>query len=214
MPPKRQSSYGVAGAIKKMKTAAQRKKTSTAIQSGPSIPPNNITVISPDVMEELTNRVTERVASRMERRMEEIFDKIASKNNGNSDVQAAEVQSHVDNLNRNIQGNGEQNNDSNNEVVSPEVLAVQPNVDKQIVGGQSAFLNVLGDLNARTANMNDFVKNDKLHDSDLDRVGDLFTYVANEALSCRNNPDAGTNDYGTKLLYLCKSSGLKKWAPP
>ncbi|VDI81279.1 Hypothetical predicted protein [Mytilus galloprovincialis] len=87
MPPKRQSSYGVAGAIKKMKTAAQRKKTSTAIPSGPSIPPNNATVISPDVMEELTNRVTERVASRMERRMEEIFDKIASKNNGNSDVQ-------------------------------------------------------------------------------------------------------------------------------
>ncbi|CAG2229024.1 unnamed protein product [Mytilus edulis] len=88
MPPKRQSSYGVAGAIKKMKSAAQRKKTSTAI-------PN---------------------------------------------VQEAEVQSHVDNLNRNIQGNGEQNNDSNNVVVSPEVLAVQPNVDKQIVGGQSAFV--------------------------------------------------------------------------
>ncbi|VDI72008.1 Hypothetical predicted protein [Mytilus galloprovincialis] len=80
MPPKRQSSYGVAGAIKKMKSAAQRKKTSTAIPSGPSIPPNNATLISPDVMEELTNRVTERVASRMERRMEEIFDKIASKN--------------------------------------------------------------------------------------------------------------------------------------
>ncbi|VDI41426.1 Hypothetical predicted protein [Mytilus galloprovincialis] len=42
-----------------------------------------------------------------------------------------------------------------------------------------------------------------------DRVGDLFTYVADEALSCRNNPDAGTNDYGTKLLNLCKSSGLR-----
>ncbi|CAC5419655.1 unnamed protein product [Mytilus coruscus] len=62
---------------------------------------------------------------------------------------------------------------------------------------------VIGDLNARTANMNDFVQNDKLHDSILDRVGDLFTFVADEALSCRNNPDAGTNDYGTKLLNLC-----------
>ncbi|CAG2198151.1 unnamed protein product [Mytilus edulis] len=99
---KRQSSYGVAGAIKKMKSAVRRKKTSTAVLNGPSTPPNNATVISPDVMEELTNRVTERVASRMERRMEEIFDKIASKNNGNSDVQEVEVQSHVDNLNRHI----------------------------------------------------------------------------------------------------------------
>ena len=59
---------------------------------------------------------------------------------------------------------------------------------------------VIGDLNARTANMNDYVQNDKLHDSILDRVGDLFTYVADEALSCRNNQDGGTNDYGTKLL--------------
>ncbi|CAG2199154.1 unnamed protein product [Mytilus edulis] len=140
MPPKRQSSYGVAGAIKKMKTAAQRKKTSTAIPSGPSNPPNSATVMTPDVMEKLTNRVTERVASRMKRRMEEIFDNIASKNNRNSDVQEAEVQNHVDNLNRNIQGNGEQNNDNNNVVVSPEVLAAQPTADKQNVGGQSAFV--------------------------------------------------------------------------
>ncbi|VDI57764.1 Hypothetical predicted protein [Mytilus galloprovincialis] len=68
MPSKRQSSYGVAGAIKKMKSAVRRKKTSTAVLNGPSTPPNNATVISPDVMEELTNRVTERVASRMERK--------------------------------------------------------------------------------------------------------------------------------------------------
>ncbi|CAC5399657.1 unnamed protein product [Mytilus coruscus] len=94
-------------------------------------------------MEELTNRVTERVASRMEKRIEEIFDKITSKgNNGNSDAQEAEVQHYIDTLNRNIQGtcNGEQNHDNNNVVVSPEVLAVQTTVDKQIVGGQSAFV--------------------------------------------------------------------------
>ncbi|XP_071127197.1 uncharacterized protein [Mytilus edulis] len=104
MPPKRQASFGVAGAIKKMKTAAQRKQNSNVRPSGPSNPPNNPTVMSPDVMEELTNRVTERVASRMERRMEEIFDKIASRSNGNSGIQEAEVQHHVENLNRNIQG--------------------------------------------------------------------------------------------------------------
>ncbi|CAC5404404.1 unnamed protein product [Mytilus coruscus] len=79
----------------------------------------------------------------MERRMEEIFDKITSKgNNDNSDVQEAEVQHHVDSLNRNIQGtcNGDQNHDNNNVVVSPEVLAVQATVKKQIVGGQSLFV--------------------------------------------------------------------------
>ncbi|CAC5394076.1 unnamed protein product [Mytilus coruscus] len=126
-----------------MKNAAQRKKISTAKPSRPSTPTNYTAVMSPDVMEDLTNRVTERVASRMERRMEEIFDKITSKgNNGNSDVQEAEVQHHVDTLNKNIQGtcNGDQNHDNNNVVVSPEVLAEQPTVDKQIVGGQSSFV--------------------------------------------------------------------------
>ncbi|CAC5405966.1 unnamed protein product [Mytilus coruscus] len=72
MPPKRKSSYGVAGAIKKMKNAAQRKKISTANPSRPSTPPDNTAVMSPDVMEDLTKRVTER-------RMEEIFNKITSK---------------------------------------------------------------------------------------------------------------------------------------
>ncbi|CAC5416032.1 unnamed protein product [Mytilus coruscus] len=50
--------------------------------------------------------------------------------------------------------------------------------------------------------MNDFVQNDLLHDSIVDRVGDLFTCAADEALSCRNNPDAGTNDYGTNLKFV------------
>lgn len=55
----------------------------------------------------------------------------------NSDVQEAEVQHHVETLNRSIQGtcNGEQNHDNNNVVVSPDVLAIQPAVDKQIVKG-------------------------------------------------------------------------------
>ncbi|CAC5417387.1 unnamed protein product [Mytilus coruscus] len=61
-------------------------------------------------------------------------------NTGNSCVQENEVQHHVDSLNRNIQGNEDQNHDTNNEVVSPEVLAVQPTVQKQILGGQSAFV--------------------------------------------------------------------------
>lgn len=63
-------------------------------------------------------------------------------------------------------------------------------------------------MNARTANSYDFVQNDFLHVSISDRVCDLFTYVADEALPVRRNPDTGTNDYGSKLVNLCKSSGL------
>ncbi|VDI12992.1 Hypothetical predicted protein [Mytilus galloprovincialis] len=68
---------------------------------------------------------------------------------------------------------------------------------------------VFGDFNARTAHLNDFVENDLLHDSILDRVGELFAYVADETLSDRSNPDPGTYDYGTKLINLCKCSGLR-----
>ncbi|CAG2245738.1 unnamed protein product [Mytilus edulis] len=68
---------------------------------------------------------------------------------------------------------------------------------------------VFGDFNARTAHLNDFVENDLLHDSILDRVGELFAYVADETLPDRSNPDPGTNDYGTKLINLCKCSGLR-----
>ncbi|CAG2200770.1 unnamed protein product [Mytilus edulis] len=68
---------------------------------------------------------------------------------------------------------------------------------------------VFGDFNARTAHLNDFVENDLLHDSILDRVDELFAYVADETLPDRSNPDPGTNDYGTKLINLCKCSGLR-----
>ncbi|CAC5401681.1 unnamed protein product [Mytilus coruscus] len=88
MPPKRKSSYGVAGAIEKMKNATQRRKIHTASPSRPSTPPNTPAVMSPDDMEDLTNRVTERVARRMEKRTEEILNKITFQGNtGNSCVQ-------------------------------------------------------------------------------------------------------------------------------
>ena len=37
----------------------------------------------------------------------------------------------------------------------------------------------------------------------------MFTYVADEALPVRRNPDTGTNDYGSKPVNLCKSTGLR-----
>jgi hypothetical protein len=42
--------------------------------------------------------------------------------------------------------------------------------------------------------MYDFVKNDMLHNSIIDRFGELFTYVADETLLNRANPDIATND--------------------
>ena len=68
---------------------------------------------------------------------------------------------------------------------------------------------VIGDLNSRTGCMYDFVKNYMLHNSIIDRFGELFTYVADETLLNRENPDIATNDYGIKLINLCKSSGLR-----
>ena len=43
-----------------------------------------------------------------------------------------------------------------------------------------------------------------LHVSISDRVGDLFTYIADEALPVRSNPDTGTHEMGQNLL-ICVS---------
>ena len=68
---------------------------------------------------------------------------------------------------------------------------------------------VIGDLNSRTASHHDFILNDNLHNSVLDVVGGLFTYVVDDTLPNRVNPDKGTNDFGSRLLNLCKSCGLR-----
>ena len=68
---------------------------------------------------------------------------------------------------------------------------------------------VFGDLNARTSVLCDYVQYDFLHTSVLNTLGDLVSYITDEALPNRVNPDKGTNDFGTRLLTVCKSSGLR-----
>lgn len=66
---------------------------------------------------------------------------------------------------------------------------------------------LLGDFNPRTSNRDDFIANDIINDNILSEVSELLTYEMDEILPLRVNPDKVLNDYGSKLLSLCKSSG-------
>ena len=83
-------------------------------------------------------------------------------------------------------------------------------IENQIV----EYMNVgqmmlIGDTNARTSNANDFILNDVLHDDVLRDLGEVLFYGLDSSLPVRVNPDNVVNDYGNKLLTLCKSSGLR-----
>ena len=64
---------------------------------------------------------------------------------------------------------------------------------------------ILSVLNARTRTKDDFISNNNF----LRELQELLPYESDEVLPPRYNPDLGTNNYGTKLLTLCKSSGLR-----
>ena len=68
---------------------------------------------------------------------------------------------------------------------------------------------LIGDFNARTSDLNDFILHDVLHDEVLRGLGELLFYGSDVQLKVRSNPDKVTNDLGNKLLSLCKSSGLR-----
>lgn len=68
---------------------------------------------------------------------------------------------------------------------------------------------LLEDFNARTSNRDDFIASDIINDNILSEVSELLTYEMDEILPLRVNPDKVVNDYGSKLLSLCKSSGLR-----
>ena len=83
-------------------------------------------------------------------------------------------------------------------------------IENQIV----EYMNVgkimlIGDTNARTSNANDFILNDVLHDDVLRDLGEVLFYGLDSSLPVRVNPDNVVNYYGSKLLTLCKSSGLR-----
>ena len=63
---------------------------------------------------------------------------------------------------------------------------------------------VIGDFNSRTRLHDDFIQIDVLHHNRL------CVYYANDTtMKSRVNPDAGHNEYGTRLLQLCKATGLR-----
>jgi exonuclease III len=68
---------------------------------------------------------------------------------------------------------------------------------------------VMGDLNSRTRTANDFITNDSLHHSVSERLGCIFAYDNDVCLPPRINPDKGHNEYGTRLINLCKATGLR-----
>ena len=68
---------------------------------------------------------------------------------------------------------------------------------------------LLDDMNARTATKNDFIRYDILKSAILSDGAEIHTYEVNIVLPVRNNPDVTVNDFGLKLLNLCKSRGLR-----
>lgn len=68
---------------------------------------------------------------------------------------------------------------------------------------------VFGEFNSRTQSLPDFIEKDYVHKS----LDSLFRYTADHdsKLAVRMNPDTGHNEYSTKLLSSCKTTGLRIW---
>ncbi|KAK3092331.1 hypothetical protein FSP39_001376 [Pinctada imbricata] len=66
-----------------------------------------------------------------------------------------------------------------------------------------------GDFNARTSNLPDYIESDQLHGGLTRFLSAVFDYCSDESLESRKTSDLNTNDYGYKLLSLCRSSGLR-----
>ena len=62
---------------------------------------------------------------------------------------------------------------------------------------------IVGDFNARTADRNDYIESDST--SEVVSNCDLFTYIPDAIMPDRTN----VNEYGLKLISMCKSSGLR-----
>jgi exonuclease III len=70
---------------------------------------------------------------------------------------------------------------------------------------QDGYILLLGDLNARSGVLNDFVNND----NDLGIDNEDGVYLIDENVGSRNNEDSITNDRGTKLVELCIQSRIR-----
>ena len=68
---------------------------------------------------------------------------------------------------------------------------------------------LIGDMNARTSVRPDYIETDNLHGDLTQLLAPLLNYYSDVPLCPRINPDPTVNDFGFKLLTLCKSSGLR-----
>lgn len=69
---------------------------------------------------------------------------------------------------------------------------------------------LIGDTtNSRTATLDNFICSDRIHRAVRNIVEDVFEYDSDVNIPARINPDLGTNSFETKLLNLCKNSGLQ-----
>ena len=96
--------------------------------------------------------------------------------------------------------------DDNNDFDFLENLIIKLGRENEIV--------VIGDINARSSVLNDIITNDCANFNPIEDVivNDLCItdndLINHEIPVCRNNEDNKTNDFGHKLVNLCKLSGL------
>lgn len=68
---------------------------------------------------------------------------------------------------------------------------------------------LMGDFNSRTSTVCDFVHDDSIHSSIERRLSDLFNYIPDDKYDVRVNPDNVVNQFGNRLIDLCKSSSIR-----
>lgn len=68
---------------------------------------------------------------------------------------------------------------------------------------------VSGDLYSCVGECNDFIVNDDLSDTVFNNIANIVAYSNDFALPNRNSEDKSCNNFGRKLLDLCKASGLR-----
>lgn len=66
-----------------------------------------------------------------------------------------------------------------------------------------------GDLYSCVGECNDFIVNDDLSDTVFNNIANIVAYSNDFALPNRNSEDKSCNNFGRKLLDLCKASGLR-----
>ena len=78
--------------------------------------------------------------------------------------------------------------------------------DKIIEYSLKGKICVVGDLNSRTSNLDDYIADDTVPHTLQDQLSSLTSYTGDLYLPPRVNPDTVRNDYGSKLVNLCKTT--------